>query len=563
MTYSLRKKLTFGVTLIEACFFLMLALMVTAVIEASLSYNLEKKAKMSAQLFASMTKDAVVTYDIASLEVFVQEMMTHQDIVYARILDSNYNNLAQSGDAPAMTVYATEQSVAAVNDGVFDVEAAIVIEGQAFGYVQLGLKVDFIAQAINETQLVIAGVAAVEILFISIIAYFFSGYLVKQLTRLKQSAENMTQQITTGEPIRERIDMYDTDHEVMVVAESFNALVDALNRQIKRSQKFQNELFTLNANLEEQIINRTAMLRTSNEKLKDINKDLKEAQSQLNQAEKMASVGQLAAGVAHEINNPVGFVKSNLASLREYLVTFTQLNELILAFLASKDVFERRVLQQKIAAIMSEEDIQFLLADGMDIIQESDDGLARVSDIVSGLKSFSRADEDSMQSFNINQCIETTLKMVHNQLKYHCTIDTQLDSDLPNIDMHVGKIIQVLTNLLVNAGHAVGERGNIQVISEMVDGNIKVTVADNGHGIAPEHLKQLFDPFFTTKPEGEGTGLGLSISFNIIKEHQGRIDVESEINVGTKFMITLPIHADENTIANAMANNQHSDVLVS
>jgi C4-dicarboxylate-specific signal transduction histidine kinase len=542
MTYSLRKKLTFGVTLIEACFFLMLALMVTAVIEASLSFNLEKKAKMSAQLFASMTKDAVVTYDIASLDVFVQEMMTHQDIVYARILDSSHTSLAVSGEAPAMTMYAADPEVAAIDDGIFDVEAAIVIEGQTFGFVQLGLKVDFIAQAINETQLVIAGVAAVEILFISIIAYFFSGYLVKQLTRLKQSAENMTQQITTGEPIRERIDMYDTDHEVMVVAESFNALVDALNRQIKRSQKFQNELFTLNANLEEQIVNRTAMLRTSNEKLKDINKDLKETQSQLNQAEKMASVGQLAAGVAHEINNPVGFVKSNLASLREYLVIFTQLNELVEAFMQSKDVFERRMLQQKIIAMMSEEDVQFLLSDGIDIIQESDDGLARVSDIVSGLKSFSRADDDTMQSFNINQCIETTLKMVHNQLKYHCEIETQLASDLPNIDMHVGKIIQVLTNLLVNAGHAVGERGNIQVISEMVDDTIKVTVADNGHGIEPEHLKQLFNPFFTTKPEGEGTGLGLSISFNIIKEHHGRIDVESEIDVGTKFIITLPVY---------------------
>ena len=156
------------------------------------------------------------------------------------------------------------------------------------------------------------------------------------------------------------------------------------------------------------------------------------------------------------------------------------------------------------------------------------------------MKAFSRADNDNKQWFNINNCIETTLKMVSNQLKYHCEISTQLDANIPNIKINVGKIIQVLTNLLVNAGQAIVENGKIAVKSSMNNGFVEIAITDNGSGISKENIAQLFDPFFTTKPEGEGTGLGLSISFSIIREHGGEILVNSEIGVGTCFTLRLP-----------------------
>ena len=258
----------------------------------------------------------------------------------------------------------------------------------------------------------------------------------------------------------------------------------------------------------------------------------------------MASVGQLAAGVAHEINNPIGFVKSNVESLQGYNDSFAEILNCLQQFIASDDIFERRKLNQKIQSLLTEHDINFILEDSIELIKESKYGLERVSDIVSGMKAFSRADNDNKQWFNINNCIETTLKMVSNQIKYHCEISTQLDANIPNIKINVGKIIQVLTNLLVNAGQAIVENGKIAVKSSMNNGFIEIAITDNGSGISKENIAQLFDPFFTTKPEGEGTGLGLSISFSIIKEHGGEILVNSEIGVGTCFTLRLP----ENTV---------------
>lgn len=543
MNSSLRNKLTVGVTFIEAVFLLFLALMVTSIVKEMLNENLSAKAKISANLFAAMTKSAVVTYDIASLDTFVQEIMQQEGMAFAVIKDAQGNLLAQAGNINKNNVSTTEFDIEA--KGILVTKADIKVEEQFFGSVEIGINNTSIKSSIQEIQGVIAGIALAEILFVGLVAFIFSGYLIRQLNTLKDSAENVTDQLKLGEPIKERIDIFQTDKEIYAVAESFNTLIDSLNRQIKRSKKFQNELFNLNASLEEQVVNRTAMLKESNYKLKNINKDLKETQSQLSQAEKMASVGQLAAGVAHEINNPVGFVKSNLDTLQDYNQSFQLILKLLLEYLGTRDVFQRKSILNKIEFLIDQEDLDYLMEDSLDILQESSDGLKRVSEIVSGMKAFSRANDESFQSFNINSCINTTLKMVSNQLKYHCEIITELDENIPEIQINVGKMIQVFTNLLVNAGHAISEKGKIVVTTISTPESIEIKISDNGSGIAKEHLEQLFNPFFTTKPEGEGTGLGLSITFNIIEEHGGSINVESEVGVGTCFTIKLPLHMDE------------------
>ncbi|MCP3428825.1 sensor histidine kinase [Opacimonas viscosa] len=543
MNSSLRNKLTVGVTFIEAVFLLFLALMVTSIVKEMLNENLSAKAKISANLFAAMTKSAVVTYDIASLDTFVQEIMQQEGMAFAVIKDAQGNLLAQAGNTNKNNISTTEFDIEA--KGILVTKADIKVEEQFFGSVEIGINNTSIKSSIQEIQGVIAGIALAEILFVGLVAFIFSGYLIRQLNTLKDSAENVTDQLKLGEPIKERIDIFQTDKEIYAVAESFNTLIDSLNRQIKRSKKFQNELFNLNASLEEQVVNRTAMLKESNYKLKNINKDLKETQSQLSQAEKMASVGQLAAGVAHEINNPVGFVKSNLDTLQDYNQSFQLILKLLLEYLGTRDVFQRKSILNKIEFLIDQEDLDYLMEDSLDILQESSDGLKRVSEIVSGMKAFSRANDESFQIFNINSCINTTLKMVSNQLKYHCEIITELDENIPEIQINVGKMIQVFTNLLVNAGHAISEKGKIVVTTISTPESIEIKISDNGSGIAKEHLEQLFNPFFTTKPEGEGTGLGLSITFNIIEEHGGSINVESEVGVGTCFTIKLPLHMDE------------------
>lgn len=541
MINTLRSKIAIGVTFIEAAFLLFLAVMVTSLVKDILHDSLTTKAQISSQLFASMTTDAIVTYDVASLDSFVNVILQQPDIAYARVLGPNNKVLAQAGSAAILAKTRNfDTSINKVNDDIFDTYAEIIVDGQLFGRVELGMQTNSIAASIYEIQSVVAGVAFAEIIFVSIISFIFGGYLIKQLTQLRVSAENITAKLTTGEKITDKINTLDNDKEISVVGEAFNELIDALNKQTRRTKKFQRELFELNESLEEQIVNRTSMLKKSNRKLQEINKSLKETQTQLSQSEKMASVGQLAAGVAHEINNPIGFVKSNVESLQGYNDSFAEILHCLQQFIASDDVFERRKLNQKIQSLLTEHDINFILEDSIELIKESKYGLERVSDIVSGMKAFSRADNDNKQWFNINNCIETTLKMVSNQLKYHCEISTQLDANIPNIKINVGKIIQVLTNLLVNAGQAIVENGKIAVKSSMNNGFVEIAITDNGSGISKENIAQLFDPFFTTKPEGEGTGLGLSISFSIIREHGGEILVNSEIGVGTCFTLRLP-----------------------
>ncbi|MDG1254249.1 MAG: histidine kinase dimerization/phospho-acceptor domain-containing protein, partial [Glaciecola sp.] len=463
MINSLRSKIAIGVTFIEAAFLLFLAVMVTSLVKDILHDSLTTKAQISSQLFAAMTTDAIVTYDVASLDSFVNVILQQPDIAYARVLGPNNKVLAQAGSAAILAkTRIFDTSINKVNDDIFDTYAEIIVDGQLFGRVELGMQTNSIAASIYEIQSVVAGVAFTEIIFVSIISFIFGGYLIKQLTQLRVSAENITAKLTTGEKITDKINTFDNDKEISVVGEAFNELIDALNKQTRRTKKFQRELFELNESLEEQIVNRTSMLKKSNRKLQEINKSLKETQTQLSQAEKMASVGQLAAGVAHEINNPIGFVKSNVESLQGYNDSFAEILNCLQQFIASDDVFERRKLNQKIQSLFTEHDINFILEDSIELIKESKYGLERVSDIVSGMKAFSRADNDNKQWFNINNCIETTLKMVSNQLKYHCEISTQLDESIPDIEINVGKIA---------------------VKSSMNNGFIEIAITDNGSGI--------------------------------------------------------------------------------
>ncbi|MCP5349745.1 MAG: histidine kinase [Oceanospirillaceae bacterium] len=265
------------------------------------------------------------------------------------------------------------------------------------------------------------------------------------------------------------------------------------------------------------------------------------AQTQLVQSEKMASIGQLAAGVAHEINNPVGFVLSNMGTIKEYGVSIFRAFEAYDNFVANPSD-EIRV---KLDAVLKKEDVEFIREDMVSIIRDSEEGLIRVRDIVSNLKSFARADSEDNQLFDINECVENTLKVIWNELKYQTKVVKELSDHLPKISGQSNQIGQVVMNLLINAKQAMeGADGEINVRTFLEDGRVCVSVADNGKGI-PEHIiKKIFDPFFTTKPVGVGTGLGLSISYGIIEKHHGEIDLHSVVGQGTTFIVRLPAVQD-------------------
>ena len=270
---------------------------------------------------------------------------------------------------------------------------------------------------------------------------------------------------------------------------------------------------------------------------------LKSAQAQLVQSEKLASVGQLAAGVAHEINNPIGFIMSNLGTLKAYSDVMAQLLGGYMRYATSvQGGSPDASLLQELKALEQAEDIEFVLEDLQELVTDSHAGAIRVKDIVQGLKSFSRVDEAKVSDADLHAGIESTLKVVANELKYRCKVATEF-GELPLVPCNLAQINQVLMNLLVNAAQAIEDSGEVTISTRRDERFAYVEIRDSGSGIPEDKLGSIFDPFFTTKPVGSGTGLGLSISYGIVKDHGGDISVESEVGVGSTFTVTLPLHS--------------------
>ncbi|WP_318241166.1 MULTISPECIES: ATP-binding protein [Xanthomonas] len=262
------------------------------------------------------------------------------------------------------------------------------------------------------------------------------------------------------------------------------------------------------------------------------------AQEKLLQSEKMASIGQLAAGVAHEINNPIGYVHSNLGSLQEYLRSLFTLIEAYERALRAPDP---KALIPEIDDIRNRFDIDFISRDLPQLMAESREGIERVTRIVRDLKDFSYSGrEESWKLVDLHSGLESTINIIWNELKYKVTLDRHY-GNLPLVECLPSELNQVYMNLLLNAGQAIGERGTI-VVSTGQDGEeVWIEFKDSGAGIPADLLQRIFDPFFTTKPVGSGTGLGLSISYGIINKHHGRIDVTSTVGEGSSFRIVIPV----------------------
>ena len=282
---------------------------------------------------------------------------------------------------------------------------------------------------------------------------------------------------------------------------------------------------------------RSRELYESNEALKRAYESLKDQKNQLYHQEKLASIGLLGAGVAHEINNPAGFIRSNLSTQKNYIQSFIEYMSILEGIIENSCNAE--VLSTTVE-LKKELDLEYILDDIVELTDESLDGIERIEKIVRSLKDFSRPDAIENQNFDLNKCVITTLNLLENQTKYKTEVVTQF-ADIPFICGQPGGISQVILNIVVNATHAIKEFGKITIKTSVMDKYAILEIEDNGCGIPKESLKTIFDPFFTTKPQDQGTGLGLSISHGIIKQHGGSIFVESTVGEGTKFTIRLPL----------------------
>ncbi len=310
-------------------------------------------------------------------------------------------------------------------------------------------------------------------------------------------------------------------------------LVEKRTMQLSESNKALEQDIAKREAAEQELLRRNTELTTLNTQLSD-------AKQQLVQSEKLASIGQLAAGVAHEINNPIGYVHSNIGSLEKYLV---DLFEMLSAYESAEAAIAEPAIAVKVKSMRESLDLDFLREDIPQLMSESKEGITRVKKIVQDLKDFSHVDStDTFQLANLHQGIDSTLNIVANEIKYKADVVKEY-GELPDVECLPTQINQVIMNICVNAAHAMGdtERGKITIRTGCTGENVWIEIADTGSGIPPEVLSKIFDPFFTTKPIGKGTGLGLSLSYGIVKNHNGRLAVKSEVGKGTTFRITLPI----------------------
>jgi two-component system NtrC family sensor kinase len=331
-------------------------------------------------------------------------------------------------------------------------------------------------------------------------------------------------------------------------------------QDISRQKTAESELQKVLHDMEQLVSKRTAQLAQANDRLEDdirkreeaedellrrnaelieLNEKFSLAQEQLIQSEKLASIGQLAAGVAHEINNPIGYIFSNFGSLESYIA---QLLEMLQAYEQAESCIASPEVRAQLASVRERVELDYVKEDMPVLLSESKEGIVRVRKIVQDLKDFSHVDSNhEWQWVDLHRGIDSTLNIVNNEVKYKADLIKEY-GEIPEVECLASQINQVVMNIVVNAAHAIeGERGKITIRTGTKGENVWIEISDTGSGIPNEILPRIFDPFFTTKPVGTGTGLGLALSYGIIQKHQGRINVTSELGIGTCFRITLPI----------------------
>jgi signal transduction histidine kinase len=373
---------------------------------------------------------------------------------------------------------------------------------------------------VNLVNLLINGNILLSFIFIIFgfcTAFILAKYVTKPIKKLAEGAEEFSQ----GN-LKYRTNVKSED-EIGVLAKAFNDMADKLS-----------DLYN---SLEQKVMDRTHELSRTNLQLKRANQEIKDTQSMVVHNEKMRSLGQLVAGVAHELNNPINFIYGNLTHLKNYT------NNLVEIINKYKEV-QKQLPEDKfeeVEKLKQELEYEFIVNDLASLIKSCYDGAERSKQIIIDLKNFSRLDEAQVKEVDLHEGIDSALNILESKYKDRVTVHKQY-STIPQVMCYAGQVNQVFMNVLDNAVQAIEGNGNVYVRTKVEDQNAVIEIEDTGPGIEEDVIPKIFDPFFTTKPVGEGTGLGLSICYKIIKSHNGKMEVESEKGKGTKFIIKIPIN---------------------
>ncbi|MET0357777.1 MAG: ATP-binding protein [Cellvibrio sp.] len=535
--------------------------------------DLQNKMNYIADFTANSNSTNVWNLDYVNLQKYIESLLVEKNLVSVIFETSEATKAQQQphyyGLVKNTVIDTKAKDIKAVslpeNEYSFHLERSIIYQDMVIGKVHLYFSDKFIlVEVLHQTKLFLINLVAF-ILFFSLSMYFalkqqllnplkkihhlamsvsgFTAYLSESVSqeRWRQVQQLLASERKNQNSIKEKI----RNDELGDFMQAFLSVLNGFEVIVSELAQYSEQLQTMNDDLEQRIINRTAELETSNEKISESLSALQKTQGQLIQQEKLASIGQLAAGVAHEINNPIGYVGSNINRLDEYFTDLGQIIAEIDTSLSKLPPEAAGIVMQEIAAVKKRLDFDFLTEDFSAVISDCREGIARVKEIVQSLKDFSHnVDEKDFSEVDINNAINTTLKVVNNEIKYFCDIELDLQLDT-KVSANLGQIHQVISNLVVNASQAMretGKRGLLSIRTFSNENFAVVEIEDTGNGIPEEIYTKIFDPFFTTKPIGEGTGLGLNISYDIIvNKHKGDLSFVSRMGVGTVFSIKLPL----------------------
>ena len=535
---SFRFKIILGIACIEGVLLAILIFTSLDYLRRSNEAELSKRAHTAARLFATTTKNSVLASDLASLESAVQEVLTNPGIEYARVRGRKGIVLAEGGEPELLRrEFRADRGFDDDAAGVLDVFEEIEVAGLSYGRVEIGLATVTLRQVLEAARRQAALIAVIEMGLVVLLSFALGLYLTRGFSQLRLASSH----IAAGE-LNFRLDVRGHD-ELAETARSFNEMSRQLEAAAARRDQAEAEVARYRDHLEQLVAQRTEELTHANAGLQQANRELADAHSQLLESERMASIGQLAAGVAHEINNPIGFVNANLGSVDGYL---RRLLDLVAACEQHTTALAPEE-QSKIESLRAAADLEFLKTDAFALVDESKSGLARVKKIVQDLRDFASLDTQEWQLADLRRGLESTLNLLQGRMANADLVKTF--GDLPDVECLPSEINQVFMNLLLNAIEAIGHEGTITVATGTDDDGVWVEISDSGCGIAAEHMNRVFDPFFTTKPIGQGVGLGLSLSYGIVQRHHGRLSVASVPGQGTTFRIWLPLRQPRNMAA--------------
>lgn len=485
----------------------------------------EKKYESFTTLIQEDIKYKVIKNDFGAIASFTNELVHSNTILYLSIIDYKDKKIVWSSIKGYDYNYSRTDSVVNNLKNLYlknhkNLSGNSIFEMDPM-YDKYILQIGYYdSNSMSEIIKVILD-GNVKLIIVFIFFSFISTYLLFRI--ISKPIQNLvlgTEEFAKGNlSFRVKTTTHD---EIGKLSDSFNKMADRLK--------------ILYTSLEQRVKDRTLEIEVANIELKDAYKQLQETQAMLIHGEKMQSLGQMVAGVAHELNNPINFIYGNLEHLKNYTQDLIDIIETYQK--VSPELSEESL--EEVTQVREDCDYEFLVDDIPSLIKSCKDGAERCKQIVLDLKNFSRLDEAVLKEVDIHEGIDSTLNILINKFKNKITINKEY-GELPKLSCYAGQLNQVFMNILDNSAQAIQDSGVIYIRTSFVNNNIVIEFEDNGKGISKENLSKIFDPFFTTKPVGEGTGIGLSISFKIIKTHNGTIIVDSEENKGTRFKISIPL----------------------